>query len=119
VGKVQKALITTVLRDLFGSFLTTSLSCTLDYFQNASICHCDKTLSKGVSLPYWLQSIFEANQGRSTSRNLEVETEAETILLTGLLIGSHSATFIYTAPMHLPRDANTHSGLGPPTAVSN
>lgn len=108
-----------VLRETFQSFLTTFPIFTLDYFQNASICHRDKTESKEFSLPYRLQSIFKAHEGRSSRENSEVGTEAETTLLTGLLTGSHSATNVYMAHIYLPRDGDTHSGLGPPIAVSN
>lgn len=76
---------------------------------------------KGFYLAYKLQFIFETNQDKSSSRNLEVGTEAETLgeccLLVGL--GAHIWLPLFTQPTSIIRDGTTHSRLGPPIVVNN
>ena len=65
-----------------------------------------------------LQSIPKEARAGTRGRNVEAETEAEAMeeccLLACLWLASGFLSyFYYTTQDHLPRDATTHSGLGP------
>lgn len=123
-GKEERTLTTMVLRESF-QLIPDSLIFTLDYFQNAYIGYCGKTLTeiylgrKGffslhVTVHFWSkpgQQLKQELRGRNWSRN------DVWMLFNSLLTGSHSAPFVYTACIHLLRDGTTHSGLGPPTSA--
>lgn len=89
-------------------------------------CCCDKTLTKTnlgrkkfISfLTLRLQSSTEDGQDRNTSEALAVETiESRCLLACSLRL--MLSYLPYTAQVHLPRKGTTHSGLGPPTLISN
>lgn len=51
-------------------------------------------------------------------QELQADSNWETVC-TGWLPGSSAVIFSYTAQVHLSRDGNTDSGLGPSISISN
>ena len=70
--------------------------------------------SKGFISTDRLGSVIQGSQDKSSSRNMEVGADAETLEEYCLL-----AFFPWLAqPTNLPRDGTIHSRLGPPTSIS-
>lgn len=66
-----------------------------------------------------LVSFYKDTKAETQSKNLEAGTEAEVtechIVFPSLLPGCHPSP----TQAHLPRDGTAHSGLDPPTSISN
>jgi hypothetical protein len=76
----------------------------------------DKTLAKanlgrkGFISSYRPKSIVEGSQGRMSGKSRGRNHEEK---------GPHSASLLHFSYIHIPKDGTSHSGLEPPTSISN
>lgn len=78
----------------------------------------NSNLRKGFLSPYSLQFIIEGSQSRNSRQELHAET-IEKGTFYWVASSALLSLLYHVAETHLPRADTTHSGLGPPTSVSN